>query len=435
MARKYITVITDEDAPVNDPHALISVVMPIYNVSEYLDQALQSVRNQRYKKLEIICVNDGSTDNSLEIIKKHAAKDARIKIIDKQNEGYGASCNRGISEASGEWIAIVEPDDWIDENMYGDMLMFASSFMTKIDIVKTPYWRVTYPDTSKQVVYKCPFNMRVNQSKRPFKIADEPELLRHHPCIWSALYRKSFLDEKKIRMRPIPGAGWADNPFMVETYCQADAIVYLDRAFYHYREETPDEIAMFSAKNWRVPFERWNDMQDVLERLGVSDERILLAHIKRGFTYAGGVLEQNSLEGNPELANLLRQMFERMSPDLVEQEREISPNQKRLYARVMGVSLPLASRVGYVAYLLGKGAYSLRNTGVRQTLHCLNAFTRSYKVRTHGLSAGGRAEVKGGVQDGDAGDKRACDKCACDNRERGDFRNLAQDDAQSKASS
>lgn len=106
---------------------LVSVIVPIYNAEPFLDQCLKSISSQTHKNLEIICLNDGSTDESLSIMQTHAAQDNRMRVIDKPNQGYGATCNRGIEEASGQWIAIVEPDDWIEPGMYADMLAFATT--------------------------------------------------------------------------------------------------------------------------------------------------------------------------------------------------------------------------------------------------------------------------------------------------------------------
>ena len=95
--------------------AKISVIIPIYNAERYLREAMNSVINQSFADIEIICINDGSTDNSLEIINQYALKDERIKIIDKPNEGYGKTINRGLEEAKGEFAAVFEPDDILDK--------------------------------------------------------------------------------------------------------------------------------------------------------------------------------------------------------------------------------------------------------------------------------------------------------------------------------
>lgn len=96
----------------HDAHALVSVIVPTYNTEAFLDQCLLSIRNQTHTELEIpYCVNDGSTDGSLAIMQRHAAEDARIRIIDKENGGYGAGCNRESPRARGGWVSIIEPDD------------------------------------------------------------------------------------------------------------------------------------------------------------------------------------------------------------------------------------------------------------------------------------------------------------------------------------
>ena len=124
---------------------LVSVIVPIYNAGPFLEQCLDSIVGQTHKDLEILLLNDGSTDDSLATMQRYAAQDGRIKVIDKQNQGYGATCNRGLKEATGTWISIVEPDDWIEPGMYADMLAFAEKFTeqgTPLDIAKTPYWRI-----------------------------------------------------------------------------------------------------------------------------------------------------------------------------------------------------------------------------------------------------------------------------------------------------
>lgn len=122
--------------------SLVSVIVPIYNASPYLEQCPDSIVEQTHKNLKIILLNDGSADNSLAAIQRCAAQDKRIKIIDKQNQGYDATCNRSLAEATGTWISIVEPDGWIELGMYADMLAFTAKFAEEsaaLDIVKMPY--------------------------------------------------------------------------------------------------------------------------------------------------------------------------------------------------------------------------------------------------------------------------------------------------------
>lgn len=98
--------------------SLISIIVPIYNVEKYLERCLNSIRNQTYSVLEIILVNDGSPDESYKIMDKHALEDERIKIITKENGGLSSARNAGIKAATGDYIAFIDSDDWIEDNMF-----------------------------------------------------------------------------------------------------------------------------------------------------------------------------------------------------------------------------------------------------------------------------------------------------------------------------
>ena len=106
----------------------VSVVMPIYNAEPYLEQALDSVLAQTLADIEVVCVNDGSKDTSLETIQRYAANDSRIKVIDKPNGGYGHAMNVGINNAAGEYVGILEPDDYLKPEMF-EKLLFHHFFL------------------------------------------------------------------------------------------------------------------------------------------------------------------------------------------------------------------------------------------------------------------------------------------------------------------
>ena len=91
---------------------LITILVPCYNVEKYVDECLSSIQKQTYDNLEVLCINDGSTDNTLNILRKYEASDNRFHIINKSNSGYGASMNIGLNKASGDYIGIVESDDF-----------------------------------------------------------------------------------------------------------------------------------------------------------------------------------------------------------------------------------------------------------------------------------------------------------------------------------
>ncbi len=348
---------------------LISVIMPIYNALPYLDQAIESARNQTYKNIEILCLDDGSTDDSLRHIEKHAKEDLRIIAVSKRNEGYGATCNMGLSIARGEWVFFLEPDDWIEENCLETLIAKVEEYQDAqppVDMVKAGYWRIVSSE-GQEMKERCNYLGRVKPSSMPFTIERASHLLRHHPSIWSALYRKSFLNEHAIRFKEIPGAGWSDNPFMVETFCQAKAIVYVDEPLYCYRAETISEAKEALTKNPFIPFERWHDMMDVLERLNVTKKPILLAQIARGFTYKNQVASAVGID-QPEIRSELSRMFKRMDPDLVYREKSVSPEDKALFAEMRDLPEPKVDKSAYKKYLLSEGLYSMRNIGLAKTV-------------------------------------------------------------------
>ena len=117
----------------------LSILIPVYNVSPYLRQCLDSLVGQSLKEIEFICVNDGSTDDSLSILKEYAAKDSRFVIIDKENGGYGKAMNVATSHAQGEYIGIVEPDDFVELNMFEVLYNKAKDY--DLDFLKSDFYR------------------------------------------------------------------------------------------------------------------------------------------------------------------------------------------------------------------------------------------------------------------------------------------------------
>ena len=206
-----------------------SVILPIYNSSKYLQQALDSVINQTLPNIEIICINDGSTDSSLDIIHEYVKKDSRIVVVNKPNSGYGDSMNHGLDIAKGEYIAILEPDDWYKTNM-----------------LKTLYSLATQNNLD---VAKCDFYQYSNQTKRSkqyhlFKSDQCGDILNKNqtdfiyslqPSIWSAIYRRSFLNKNNIRFLDTPGASYQDTSFNFKVFALAKRVMFINTPLIHYR--------------------------------------------------------------------------------------------------------------------------------------------------------------------------------------------------------
>lgn len=208
----------------------LSILVPVYNVEPYLAQCLSSLIDQSLQDLEIICINDGSTDSSLAIMQRFAKKDSRISIIDKENTGYGDSMNKGLKRAHGEYIGILEPDDWIDEHAY--KIMYQAAQKANADVVKTNFYRTsTNPKTGLAEDVRTTEISR----KETIKPSGKREVFQFMPAIWSAIYRKDFLIDNKINFLPTPGASYQDLSFSFKVWALAQKAVLLPDAFVHYR--------------------------------------------------------------------------------------------------------------------------------------------------------------------------------------------------------
>lgn len=208
----------------------LSILVPVYNVEQYLAQALSSLISQTLQDIEIICINDGSTDGSLAIMQRFAKKDSRISIIDKPNTGYGDSMNLGLKRAKGEYIGILEPDDWVESDAFNTMYQVAAK--SKADVAKCNYYRCrTNPKTHLTV------NQRVTEITEEKIITPKQyrAVFQFAPAIWSAIYRREFLVSNKIDFLPTPGASFQDLSFNFKVWALAKKVVLLPDAFVHYR--------------------------------------------------------------------------------------------------------------------------------------------------------------------------------------------------------
>lgn len=375
---------------------LVSLVVPIYNVADYLEQCLASIQSQSYTNLEIICLNDGSTDSSLALLEAYAARDGRLVIIDKENEGYGKTCNRGIASAHGTWVGIIEPDDYLEPTMVQELvdLIQANGGEEQVDIARSAYWRVFGNQKNGRAGVKaqvkngaastehripCAYKGRVKPKHQPEFIDQMAQLLLHHPAIWTALYRKEFLTQNNISFKEVPGAGWVDNPFLIASHCCGARLVYTDSALYNYRENGYAEAATFAQRQPKIPLERWNDMMDVVDARNITSDVVLDALTLRGINYA--LLTKDALiwreehdaagQIDSEVRDLLAKSFGRMDAKRVFENPAISSTGKALFAQVRGIALPKDDKFARYAYLAKEGFFRVKNDGIAQTFKSL----------------------------------------------------------------
>lgn len=238
---------------------MISVVVPVYNVQEYLDDCMQSIIDQTYRDIEIILINDGSKDNSAEICRKWALKDQRIRFIDKENEGQAKTRNVAIPLARGEWITFVDSDDWLDTTMLEKLYAAAENAGADISMCEA----YTQNSEGKFSGYSL---QRLD--KPVIHIQKEKEfLLTVRYTLWSKLYKTSLFTDNKIEQPAIKFEDFACVPVL---YALAQKVACVEENLYYYRYRPSSTVRDVRFIEDRIHALEYM-MQGFLER-GLGDE-------------------------------------------------------------------------------------------------------------------------------------------------------------------
>lgn len=225
----------------------VSVIVPVYNVEAYLRAAMDSLIRQTLRDIEIVCINDGSTDGSLEILKEYTEKDDRIVLVDKENGGYGLAMNIGLDRATGEYVGILEPDDFVGLTMYEDLYEAAKE--NDLDIVKADFWKFVTDEQKETETYTYAHLARNPEDYNTvFKPLNRKASFFYIMNTWSGIYRLSFLRDKKIRHQETPGAAFQDNGFWFQTFIYAERVMILDKPLYRVRRDNPNSSVYNPAK-------------------------------------------------------------------------------------------------------------------------------------------------------------------------------------------
>ncbi len=209
----------------------VSIVIPIFNPGKYFIQCLESVVNQTLKDIEIVCIDDGSTDDSMDILSKYS-NDSRFKIFHQKNLGAGSARNKGIDNAQGEYIVFLDSDDWIENDMCEKLYNHAKY----LDVDLVLFDVIWYHKNNKKELFKYFNDVEFNQDYNSFvfnrslipeKIVD-PSL----GVIWSKFYKTSFLKNNNIKFSTYKI--YNDVVFHFKTILSANTIAYYPEVFYHY---------------------------------------------------------------------------------------------------------------------------------------------------------------------------------------------------------
>ena len=214
--------------------AEISVIVPVYNVEKYLKQCLDSIVNQTFKDIEIICVNDGSTDSSRTILEEYAKKDSRIKIIDKENGGLSSARNAGIKKAKGNFISFIDSDDWVDITMFEKLYKNITELNTDISICAVNLYDEEKQEiNSKDKYFNLGFFDKTFDNRAFSYLDTKPFIMDVCVMAWNKLYRKSLLD-KTGTIFP-EGLIWEDGPFFFSIFFKTQRVSLVRDLLYYYR--------------------------------------------------------------------------------------------------------------------------------------------------------------------------------------------------------
>ena len=273
----------------NNDNPKISVIMPSFNEKNYIEECIESVINQTLKDIEIICVDGESSDGTLEILNKYKNKDSRIQVLTSNKKSYGHQVNLGLSKASGEYISIIETDDFIEKNMLETL--YGLSKNGTVDIIKSSFYH--YDDTDNEnPKIRIDTDKHMVPTNKTFTLKKEPYFVFGHPSVWAGIYRRDFLEENNIKMVEERGGGWVDNPFFHETAILAKSIIYTDKAFYYYRESNPDSSSN-NFDDFTLPMRRVLDLYNIFDKYGYVNEEVKVLFYFRLFRYVEIILENN----------------------------------------------------------------------------------------------------------------------------------------------
>ena len=227
----------------------VSVIVPIYNVEKYLRKSLESIISQTLEDIEIICVNDGSKDNSRDILEEYAQKDPRIVIIDKENGGLSSARNAGMEVARGEYIGFVDSDDWIEDTMYEKLYYNAKLNESEMVICSVH----KYDDKRKQIVDNDKYyTLEYFEPKffdGTFNHLDTKDFLLQ-VCVmaWNKIYKREVIEAKRAKFPE--GLIFEDGPFFFSIYFDMQRVSLVNEFLYYYRINRPHSIIDKGGKNF-----------------------------------------------------------------------------------------------------------------------------------------------------------------------------------------
>lgn len=247
----------------------ISIIVPVYNAEIYLRQCLDSLINQTFKNIEILCVDGDSMDGSLKILREYQEQDERVKVYSKANEGVSLGRNFGMDRASGKYLMFVDADDWIDDHTCE--LAYRVAEKQQADLVMWSYIREFRGNSLPKDIFdkdeKIFEGKEVTDLHRRFWGLIGEELVQVENAdalcpVWGKLYRRDIIEDHHIRFTDIRKIGtYEDGLFNLEVFEYLEKVIYMKEYFYHYRKYNTSSITSQYKEHL---FEQWNHLYDLM---------------------------------------------------------------------------------------------------------------------------------------------------------------------------
>ncbi|SET25484.1 Glycosyltransferase involved in cell wall bisynthesis [Pseudobutyrivibrio sp. C4] len=212
---------------------LLSIIIPVYNTASTLRRCFESVCKQTYKNLEIILIDDGSTDGADKIVDQYAKKDVRIKTVHQQNAGESVARNIGLRQVTGEYFTFVDCDDWLELDMYEKMMLVA--VQDDVDIVACS-WYKDYDENSEEITNKGKVTTEIFNREQLLMYIYQRDQYRGFTYMWNKIYRRSLMYDEKGEIIDFPEnlAIGGDVVYLARMALNACSAKYINRAYYHY---------------------------------------------------------------------------------------------------------------------------------------------------------------------------------------------------------
>lgn len=239
----------------------VSVIIPSLNVVDYINKCMDSVLDQTLYELEIICIDAGSTDGTREILEDYASKDPRIVILHSAVKSYGRQVNIGLEYANGEYIAVLESDDWIEQDMYRCLYEHAAA--DRLDYAAADFdtfyeLQSGYPYYSRQRIFS---ESKKNWYGEILESSQIAILRASDYVLWRGIYDRNFLIDHQIKLHESLGAAFQDMGFLQQVKTYAKRAKYIDESFYRYRQgrETASSMSLEGLRYYEREFQWLNE--------------------------------------------------------------------------------------------------------------------------------------------------------------------------------